>query len=391
MRKGRARRRSKGSRPSIPVESRAKSAELQAGQVASGPRIVSGVTRASDAPPPAGEATENAPVVETLARGEAEVPTARSAEVTSVASIASVESDAAEAAEAVEAAGLVLAAATEPAPELGTTSESAGASAEEEDPASADEVSIPPVGDLVVEEFFSEGDVGKHLRAEAELEEAVVDAKIARKHAPEVVQRRTRLARYVTWAVAGAGALCLAALARGVVAPHGAAVANANATSAMVATNAEPAAKEAAKPEPAPAAEPPAPAAEPPAAVATAGEPAPAAAPAEAKEPAKAEAPEAKPEAAKADAPAEATTPDPKASAAEKNKSRAALEGGRLAAAIEAGEKAVALDPTDGEAWLLLGAAYQEKGANADARRCYAACVKQGKRGPIGECSAMLR
>ena len=51
----------------------------------------------------------------------------------------------------------------------------------------------------------------------------------------------------------------------------------------------------------------------------------------------------------------------------------------------------MALDPTDGEAWLLLGAAYQEKGLNAEARRAFTSCLKEGKRGPMGECRAMLR
>ena len=48
-----------------------------------------------------------------------------------------------------------------------------------------------------------------------------------------------------------------------------------------------------------------------------------------------------------------------------------------------------ALDPTDGEAWLILGAAYQEKGDMKNARRSYKACLEQGKRGPKYECAAM--
>jgi Flp pilus assembly protein TadD len=67
-----------------------------------------------------------------------------------------------------------------------------------------------------------------------------------------------------------------------------------------------------------------------------------------------------------------------------------ALERGRVAVAIAAGERSVALDPGDGEAWLILGAAYQQKGSTADARRCYRACV-EAERGPKGECAAMLR
>ena len=49
------------------------------------------------------------------------------------------------------------------------------------------------------------------------------------------------------------------------------------------------------------------------------------------------------------------------------------------------------LDATDAEAWLILGAAYQEKGNIAEARRAYASCVKEGKTGPRTECAKMLR
>jgi Flp pilus assembly protein TadD len=82
---------------------------------------------------------------------------------------------------------------------------------------------------------------------------------------------------------------------------------------------------------------------------------------------------------------------NPEQAKKEKITSRTSLERGKLADAIEAGERSVALDPTDGEAWLILGAAYQQKGNSKEARRCYKACVEQGKRGPRGECGAMLR
>jgi hypothetical protein len=75
----------------------------------------------------------------------------------------------------------------------------------------------------------------------------------------------------------------------------------------------------------------------------------------------------------------------------EKSASQAALERGKIAASIAAGERSVALDPTDGEAWLVLGAAYQAQGNASEARRCYSACVQKGNRGPRRECAAMLR
>jgi tetratricopeptide (TPR) repeat protein len=87
----------------------------------------------------------------------------------------------------------------------------------------------------------------------------------------------------------------------------------------------------------------------------------------------------------------EQPAPAPGEAAAEMAIARVELERGRVAASIEAGERSVALDPSDGEAWLILGAAYQQKGNTADARRCYRTCVDQATRGPKGECAAMLR
>ncbi len=75
----------------------------------------------------------------------------------------------------------------------------------------------------------------------------------------------------------------------------------------------------------------------------------------------------------------------------EREASRFALERGDLGTAVAAGERSVALDPTDGEAWLVLGAAYQARGELAQAKRCYRACVEQGTRGPKAECRAMAQ
>src|SRR5262249_24639037 len=72
-------------------------------------------------------------------------------------------------------------------------------------------------------------------------------------------------------------------------------------------------------------------------------------------------------------------------------KARSFLEKRKLADAIEAGEQSVALDPTDSESWLILGAAYQEKGSMAEARRAYTSCVKEGKTDLRQECAKMIR
>ncbi|HEV3190050.1 MAG TPA: hypothetical protein VGY54_06110 [Polyangiaceae bacterium] len=92
-----------------------------------------------------------------------------------------------------------------------------------------------------------------------------------------------------------------------------------------------------------------------------------------------------------ANAKSETPAPDPREAAKHKKASQLALEQGRTAASIEAGEHAVQLDPLDADAWLILGAAYQQKGALAEARRCYKACVQRGQRGDRRECFALLR
>ncbi len=258
-----------------------------------------------------------------------------------------------------------------------------------------EEMSIPPMGDLSVEpiadRFFSEGELVA-ARADHEAEEWDERAnKAVRKSLPEVVQRRARFAKYVRWAVGGAAVLCLAAVARSALPPSGGSAHGASASLAQSTALEAPASKAASVAVVAPViavAEPvSAPVVAVPAAVA-APEPAPAPEPVKAADPAAVPAAAA---AAPADAPAApaAATSD-KTALQEKNDSRRALERGKLADAIAAGERSVALDPTDGEAWLLLGAAYQEKGKNADARRCYSSCVKEGKRGPVGECRALI-
>jgi Flp pilus assembly protein TadD len=90
-------------------------------------------------------------------------------------------------------------------------------------------------------------------------------------------------------------------------------------------------------------------------------------------------------------APAAAPEPDPIAARESKKVAQRALDRGKAAEAIEAGERSVALDPTDGDAWLILGAAYQQRGSAAEARRCFASCVRLGTRGPRSECAALLR
>ncbi len=74
----------------------------------------------------------------------------------------------------------------------------------------------------------------------------------------------------------------------------------------------------------------------------------------------------------------------------EKLDAKALLEREAYGAAVAAGERSVALDASDGETWLILGAAYQGMGNQGQAKRCYQTCTKQ-KRGPIADCQQMLQ
>jgi len=252
------------------------------------------------------------------------------------------------------------------------------------------ELSIPPMGDLsvepIAERFFSEGELVAAGGDEEDESWAATPDKAQRKSLPHVIERRQRFSRYVRWAVSGAAVVCLAALARTALVPHRAPNVSAGAAMAAVQVQAVPARK---APEPAVVA---APVAAPESVQAPKVD-----VPAKVEEPTAAtlatpaKVDDTKPAAAPAKAEDAKPAPGDKTAVQEKTDARRNLERGKLAEAIEAGERSVALDPQDGEAWLLLGAAYQEKGKNAEARRCYKACLSEGKRGPLGECRAMLR
>lgn len=74
-----------------------------------------------------------------------------------------------------------------------------------------------------------------------------------------------------------------------------------------------------------------------------------------------------------------------------KRASLEALEQRKLDESVAAGEKATQLDPTDADAWLILGAAYHDQGNFAAARRSYAACAKQATHGEVRECKFLIQ
>ncbi|MBX3189973.1 MAG: hypothetical protein KF819_23310 [Labilithrix sp.] len=75
----------------------------------------------------------------------------------------------------------------------------------------------------------------------------------------------------------------------------------------------------------------------------------------------------------------------------ERNEAQAALEMRDLPRARDAAARAVHLDPEHADGWLLLGAAYLDLREEWAARRAFAACAKHAKRGPRGECAALIR
>jgi tetratricopeptide (TPR) repeat protein len=365
----------------------------------------------SATPPPAG----------VLAEGEAGAPSATddAGSVASADSETGVQATAAEEAPAAGESADAVPSAEAPAAEATAAEAQPEASDAAQVAAEArrfdrDDNSYPPVD--LDNHFF---DRSSH-HGDAHEEEEERDPRMALKRTAHVVQRRAQLTKYVKIAVASASVLCLAALVKVAVArsaddrgaQHGSTTVAAAQQAPLPAKTTLPA-SDPAPAQAAPAAQPAAAAPAQPvetAAVAPAAAPAatdtvaqaaqggaqptPPATAAAGDVPANTAAPNAaqaadNAAAGAAPAAAPAAEPDPKAAAKEKNTCRIALERGKLADAIEAGEKSVALDPTDAEAWLILGAAYQEKGNMKDARRCYHACITEGKRGPKYECMAM--
>jgi hypothetical protein len=269
---------------------------------------------------------------------------------------------------------------------------------------SRDDVSVPPVG--LDSAFFDE-----QPHADSSLEIDTRDPRVALKLTATVARRRAHLARYVTAAVVFASALCAAAVvkttARSHEPPPRVAATSEVAPQPELALNAAPtrelepstvstaisASTDTNKAEQAPQ-----PGPVEPQNSASAASPSPGESAASPPSDTAAVAPAAAaPTAAPAASSTEATEAplDPKEVAKEaakaKVKARSALEWGKMSEAIASGERSVELDPTDAESWLILGAAYQEKGDSKNAMRAFKTCLDQGKRGPRNECAAMFR
>jgi Flp pilus assembly protein TadD len=268
-----------------------------------------------------------------------------------------------------------------------------------------DEESVPPAADLDHHFFESHASGQAHdsLHPLSHADEAKApDPRLAALMREETLRRRAQFTKYVKAIFAGSIVVCLAAVISVSVRRNhpDETVAAAAATTPMrpmrqappppapssedtaapsaTTASAPPAVDTTASVEPTPAATLDAPPSATAAATDTAPTPAPSASAAPSATVAAAE--------PSSDAPAEL---DPKAALKEKRQAQRNLDNGKIADAIEHGEASVKLDPTDAEAWLILGAAYQMKGDLANAKRSFGSCLKEGKRGPRGECAAM--
>jgi cytochrome c-type biogenesis protein CcmH/NrfG len=68
-----------------------------------------------------------------------------------------------------------------------------------------------------------------------------------------------------------------------------------------------------------------------------------------------------------------------------------ALDRGDTARAVELARQATSADPTNAEAWLTLGAAYEASGRASLARSAYQSCATRGKGERVGECRALAQ
>jgi CheY-like chemotaxis protein len=93
-------------------------------------------------------------------------------------------------------------------------------------------------------------------------------------------------------------------------------------------------------------------------------------------------------------APIAQATPDTKPAASTGNATRdaqKALDHGDTARAIDLARKATSADPSNAEAWLTLGAAYEAAGRASYARGAYQSCVQHGKGERVEECRALAQ
>lgn len=82
---------------------------------------------------------------------------------------------------------------------------------------------------------------------------------------------------------------------------------------------------------------------------------------------------------------------DPAAALDARERARSALSKGDVRTAVGLGTQSIELDPSDAEAWLVLGAAEMALGERGQALSTFRACTKVATRGPRHECGQMLQ
>jgi hypothetical protein len=90
--------------------------------------------------------------------------------------------------------------------------------------------------------------------------------------------------------------------------------------------------------------------------------------------------------------PADAPAPKPAAPTSDDptRDAQRALESGQTSAAVTLAKQATVADPSNTEAWLILGAAYEASGRPTLARAAYKSCVDRGSGDRVAECRALL-
>jgi Flp pilus assembly protein TadD len=257
--------------------------------------------------------------------------------------------------------------------------------------AASDGVAKPAAEASHEDAFFAQGEEnGSFPPSSVDAPEAEVDETVQRRRRPEVIERRARLRRVVTWIVGAAAVLTALVTVKALVTRSRPPVADTAlsvphqvvASIAMTGTDESapsPAASEVtneaarSKPDEAP-----------PAAAETApAEKAPIeTAPAAPTEPAPTVETQQPAEAPAALAPSQANTPS-------KADIRHLIERGRMKDGIAAARATLDADPSDAETYLLLGAALQELGQWKESMAVFGQCIEQATRGPKSECRAL--
>ena len=68
-----------------------------------------------------------------------------------------------------------------------------------------------------------------------------------------------------------------------------------------------------------------------------------------------------------------------------------AMQKGDRQLAVDLARQAVAQNPSNADAWLTLGAAYQSSGNGGAAKDAYRSCTKQAHSGNLNECYVLAR